>query len=78
MRGGYIIDMVAIGFGFILYYLMMIVGAYLPAKIEMNKWYRRICYAAYFIPFTLFAFLNVSALLLTKSSNNAFWFSTVF
>ncbi len=60
MRGGYIIDMVAIGFGFILYYLMMIVGAYLPAKIEMNKWYRRICYAAYFIPFTLFAFLNVS------------------
>lgn len=60
MRGGYIMDMVAVGYGFILYYVMMIIGAYLPAKVEQNKWYTGIRHAAYFAPFTLFIFLNVS------------------
>lgn len=60
MRGGYVLDMVAIGYGFLLYYLMMLVGAYLPARVEMSRWYRGVRHAAYFVPYTLFAFLNVS------------------
>lgn len=60
MQGGYIMDMVAIGYGFVLYYLLMVVGAFLPARIEQNKWYLGIRHAAYWVPFTTFIFLNVS------------------
>ena len=60
MRGGYILDMVAIAYGLLLYYLMMIVGAYLPRRVEMSSWYRWIRHIAYILPLGFFIFLNVS------------------
>lgn len=60
MRGGYILDMVAIGYGFLCYYLLMLVGQLLPTRVEMSRWYRMLQKASYFIPFILFLFLNVS------------------
>lgn len=60
MRGGYVLDMVAIGYGFLLYYLMMIMGAFIPLKAEMSKWYRVITHVSYFVPFTLYLFINIS------------------
>ena len=60
MRGGYILDMVAIAYGLLLYYLMMIVGAYLPRRVEMSRWYRWVRHIAYVLPLGVFIFLNVS------------------
>ena len=60
MQGGYILDMVAIAYGLLLYYLMMIVGAYLPRRVEMSRWYRWIRHVAYVLPLGVFIFLNVS------------------
>ena len=60
MQGGYILDMVAIAYGLLLYYLMMIVGAYLPRRVEMSRWYRWVRHVAYVLPLGVFIFLNVS------------------
>lgn len=60
MKSGWTVDMAVLAYGFLPYYLLMLIGAYLPSRIEMGRWYRIVRHAAYFIPYTVCVFLNVS------------------
>ena len=49
MQGGLLVDMIAVSYGFLLYYLMAGVGHFLPSRIEESGWYRGVRHAAYFL-----------------------------
>ncbi|MDO5016922.1 MAG: LTA synthase family protein [Porphyromonas sp.] len=59
-QGGFILDMVVIAYGLSLYYLLMIVGQFLPHRIEESKWFRVFRDLSYYIPFAFLLFLNIS------------------
>lgn len=60
MQGGLLVDMITVAYGFLLYYLMAGVGQFLPSRIEGSGWYRGVRHAAYFVPYVLIAFANIS------------------
>lgn len=60
MQGGYTLDMVVIGYGFLLYYVLRLVGGLLPLKVEMSRWFKALQDLTYFVPFTVVLFLNIS------------------
>ena len=60
MQGGLLLDMMAVAYGFLLYYIMVGVGQFLPSRVEEYGWYRGVRHAAYFVPYVLFTFANIS------------------
>ena len=60
MQGGFLVDMITLAYGFLLYYLMVGIAPFLPARVEDNRWYRGVRNAAYFVPYVLITFANIS------------------
>lgn len=60
MLGGTRIDVGMVFYGFGIYYLMMVVGLFLPPQVELSPLYRRIRHTAWLVPYALFLFLNLS------------------
>lgn len=60
LRGGFALDAPMVAYGFILYILIMVVGAYLPKGIEAKKGMRVARHLSYFVPYALILFMQLS------------------
>lgn len=76
--GSFILDVLMVAYCFICYIVVMTVGAYLPPRVETKKGMRVVRHLAYFVPFVLLLFMQISdtgyyPFVLQRANSHVFW-----